>query len=84
MLPHNETVRGEGRKTRNEESKETRLVLSQEPSCSKYLGKAMVERVTNYFNMYCSDIPLSPLEPQPAASRSTRKYLGIVGTEKKS
>lgn len=39
LLPHNQTVRGEGRKSRIEESKEARLVLSQEHSPSKYLGK---------------------------------------------
>lgn len=39
LLPHNQTGRGEGRKSRTEESKEARLVLSQEYSLSKYLGK---------------------------------------------
>lgn len=43
----------------------------------------MLKRVTNEFNLCCSDLPLSPLQSQPAARRSTRKYLGIVRTEKK-
>lgn len=84
LLPHNETVRGEERKSRIEESEEARLVLSQEQSPSKYLGKTTLKRLTNKFNLYCSDLPLSPLQPQPAASCSTGKYLGIVRTEEKS
>lgn len=44
----------------------------------------MLERVTNEFNLHCSDVPVSPLQPQSAASYSPRKCLGIVETEMKS
>lgn len=80
LLSHNDAVREGGRKSWIEENKEARLILSQEPS--KYLGKTMLESITK--KPYCSDLPLSPLQPQAATSRSTRKYLGIVRTEKKS
>lgn len=78
---HSETVRGEGKKHAQEEA---RLVFSQEHSTSQYLRKTMLEIVTNEFNLYRSDLPVSPWEPRVCSKSQHRKYLGILRTENKS